>query len=62
MLPTRGGDWYDGGLWQDLFRHQWTIDNALFKGTWDYLYRVIRKANRALEQTLLRGQYRRPYL
>lgn len=21
MLPTRGGDWYDGGLWQNLFLH-----------------------------------------
>lgn len=23
MLPTRGGDWYDGGLWQGLFLHKW---------------------------------------
>ena len=23
MLPTRGGDWYDGGFWQGLFLHKW---------------------------------------
>ena len=23
ILPTRGADWYDGGLWQNLFRHSW---------------------------------------
>ena len=22
VIPTRGGDWYDGGLWQDVFLHQ----------------------------------------
>ena len=21
MLPTRGHDWYDGELWQDMYRH-----------------------------------------
>ena len=23
MLPTRGHDWYDGELWQDMYRHSW---------------------------------------
>lgn len=48
MLPTRGGDWYDGGFWQNLYRHQWTAaDNAL-AGTWDYLYKVVVLCNRSL--------------
>ena len=37
MIPTRGGDWYDGGFWQSLYKHSWTAsDNALYN-TWNYL-------------------------
>ena len=50
LLPTRGGDWFDGGLWQDLYRHAWTGDNDIIKGTWDYLYGVIGKTNRSLDK------------
>ena len=28
MLPTRGGDWYDGGFWQGLFLHKWGTNSA----------------------------------
>ena len=38
MLPTRGGDWYDGGLWQNLFLHNWGTKNDLVKGRRDNLY------------------------
>lgn len=48
MLPTRGGDWYDGGFWQNLYLHQWTpTDNALY-ATWKYLYKVIMLCNQSL--------------
>lgn len=41
MIPTRGGDWYDGGFWQSLYKHSWTAsDNALYN-TWNYLYKVV---------------------
>lgn len=50
LLPTRGGDWYDGGLWQDLFKHAWTVDNSIIKGSWDYLYRVIGRTNQSLDK------------
>lgn len=23
MLPTRGIDWFDGGLWQEMYKHSW---------------------------------------
>lgn len=49
MIPTRGGDWYDGGFWQSLYNHTWTSsDNALYN-TWTYLYKVIVKCNQSLE-------------
>ena len=38
MLPTRGGDWYDGGLWQGLFLHKWGVNNDVIEATWEYLY------------------------
>lgn len=50
MLPTRGGDWYDGGLWQDMYRHSWSADHDLPKNAWLYLYKVITLCNRSLEQ------------
>jgi len=50
MLPTRGGDWYDGGLWQDMYRHTWTAGHDLPKNAWLYLYKVIALCNRSIEQ------------
>lgn len=50
VLPTRGGDWYDGGLWQDVFKHNWGTKNDLVKGSWDYLYKVVAQANQSLDK------------
>ena len=50
MLPRRGGDWYDGGLWQGLFKHEWGTRNDLLKGSWDYLYRVVAQSNASLDK------------
>ena len=50
MLPTRGSDWYDGGLWQDMYRHSWDAGHELSKNAWIYLYKVITLCNRSLEQ------------
>src|SRR5574344_3050131 len=48
MLPTRGGDWYDGGFWQNLYLHKWTATDKALLGTWNYLYKVIVLCNRSL--------------
>ena len=66
MLPTRGGDWYDGGLWQDMYRHSWSAGHDLPKNAWLYLYKVITLCNRSLEQieshkTLLTAQQYEEY-
>ncbi len=50
ILPTRGGDWYDGGLWQDMYCHSWNAGHDLPKNAWIYLYKVITLCNRSLEQ------------
>ena len=49
MLPTRGGDWYDGGLWQAMYKHSWSAGHDLPKNAWLYLYKVITLCNRSLE-------------
>ena len=49
IIPTRGGDWYDGGLWQRLYLHTWETGEAPLKNAWNYLYKVIVSANQALE-------------
>ena len=48
ILPTRGGDWYDGGLWQRLYLHRWGDDEAPVKDAWTYLYKVVVMANQAI--------------
>ena len=49
MIPLRGGDWYDGGLWQAMYKHSWTAGHDLVKNSWLYLYKVIALCNRSLE-------------
>lgn len=50
ILPTRGGDWEDGGLWVNLFQHNWGTNNDLIIGTWDYLYKVIVSCNQSIDK------------
>lgn len=49
IIPTRGGDWYDGGFWQQLYLHTWGKDNAALLNAWNYLYKVIVLSNASLE-------------
>ena len=49
MIPTRGGDWYDGGFWQALYKHQWTASDPALYNTWTYLYKVVMKCNQSLD-------------
>ena len=50
MLPTRGIDWYDGGLWQDMYKHSWQPAHELLDNAWKYLYKVITLCNNSLER------------
>lgn len=48
ILPVRGGDWYDGGFWQNLYYHTWAPSDASLKNTWDYLFKVVMLCNKSL--------------
>ena len=50
MLPTRGTDWYDGGMWQEMYKHSWGPGHELVGNSWKYLYKVITLCNNSLEK------------
>lgn len=50
IMPTRGGDWYDGGFWQGLYLHRWGVNNEAIYATWEYLYRTVILCNSSLER------------
>ena len=49
IIPTRGGDWYDGGYWADLYTHKWAVDSKPLYDTWKYLYKVVVFCNESLD-------------
>ena len=50
IMPTRGGDWYDGGFWQGLFLLRWGVSNEAIQNSWEYLYGSILLCNKSLEE------------
>ena len=48
IIPIRGGDWYDGGLWLDLYTHNFNVGPVT--DTWTYLYKVVVKCNKAISR------------
>lgn len=44
IVPTRGGDWGDGGVWRELHQHNWSPTNGHIVGLWN-------DANKGLAQT-----------
>lgn len=50
IIPIRGGDWYDGGFWQNLYRHEWPVYDEALYATWLYLYKVVGMCNYSLDK------------
>ncbi len=49
IMPTRGGDWYDGGYWQNLYTHDWNGTDGI-GDVWKYLFKCVNLCNLSLEQ------------
>jgi len=49
-IPTRGTDWFDGGRYQDVQRHEWKADNGMILSAWRYCYAGISKVNSIIYQ------------
>lgn len=50
IVPTRGGDWFDGGKWRDMHYHTWTPTHDLVKNAWDWGFNAIGTCNKILTQ------------
>jgi hypothetical protein len=48
MFPTRGTDWYDGGVWLHNYYQDWTPSHRDVVATWNTLNTGISSANTAL--------------
>jgi hypothetical protein len=61
IMPARGGNWYDGGQFQQLHYHTWTPDNSNVNGNWTWMSTIIGVSNQALsilQQTMTEGAYK----
>jgi SusD family/Starch-binding associating with outer membrane len=50
MIPQRGGDWFDGGQWLRMHRHEFTPGEESFKNAFANAYGAIAACNRLLIQ------------
>lgn len=50
IVPTRGGDWFDGGKWRDMHYHTWTQSHDLVNNAWDWGFNAIGTCNKILTQ------------
>ncbi|MCI4641950.1 MAG: RagB/SusD family nutrient uptake outer membrane protein [Flavobacteriaceae bacterium] len=48
-VTQKGGDWYDGGIWIDIHRHNQTAANGPIKDVWNGGYNAIAQVNNAIE-------------
>lgn len=49
VTPTRkGGDWYDGGQYRELYTHTWTSQTSQIKGSWSAATESIGACNAAI--------------
>lgn len=48
IIPTRGGDWFDGGKWRDMHKHTWSSSHEVVRNAWNWGYNAIGTCNRVL--------------
>jgi len=41
IIPTRGGDWFDGGKWRDMHYHTWSASHEVVQNNWDWGFNAI---------------------
>jgi len=48
IMPARGGNWYDGGRYEQHHKHTWDKDNAHVGSAWNWLSTTISKSNQSM--------------
>lgn len=46
MIPQRGSDWFDGGIWLRVHRHEMTAAEGAVENAWNWAYSGISDCNR----------------
>jgi len=52
LVGVKGGDWYDGGVWNVTHRHTVSSAHGPNSGTWNSLYGAINEINNVLAGTI----------
>ena len=49
MIPQRGNDWFDGGVWLRSHRHEYNSQEGWLNNAWGELYGGVNNCNRVIE-------------
>ncbi|SHJ29505.1 Starch-binding associating with outer membrane [Arenibacter nanhaiticus] len=49
LIPTRGTDWGDNGVWRQLHTHTWTSSHLFIKNAWNALNQNVFRATEIIE-------------
>lgn len=50
VIAQKGGDWFDGGLWLRMHRHEYNAQEGAINNGWNYCYTAIGDINLLLQQ------------
>ena len=50
VIPHRGNDWFDGGQWLRMHRHEYKANEDGFNNAWGFCFGGVSNCNRLLEQ------------
>ena len=49
LIPTRGSDWGDNGIWRQLHQHSWTPDHAFITNVWNQWNQLQLSGSRVID-------------
>lgn len=49
MIPHRGADWFDGGQWLRVHRHEYTPNEESVNNGWSFLFGGVNNCNRVID-------------
>lgn len=50
LIPTRGSDWYNDGMYQRAHKHTWLPTESYVGGSWNLIYTGVANCNRVIYQ------------
>ena len=59
IVPVRGGEWNDGVIWEELWKHQWTPNSLSVQDGWKFIFNGVDGINLTIEalRSLPPGSY-----